>query len=131
MAFEKVGATAYKKLTDLKEGESLTGYLLATKDGKLENSKTLVMRIDGASVDVSAAGNVRYLINDNKLAFGFNTRITRSADKIVKGKKSTNYIVEQDASDTIEVGNQAAGMASTGSAANTSIADKINKLKGK
>lgn len=125
MAFEKVGKSTFKKLTELKQGEALTGYLLATKDGSLENSKFLVMRIDGNDTDVAAAGNVRYMVQDNKLAVGRLTRITRLADKKVKGKTSTDFEVEQDPADTIEVGNQAIV-----SQKGESMADKINKLKG-
>lgn len=130
MAFQEVGGSNFKKLTALGVGESLTGYLLATKDGRLENSKTLVMRIDGASVDVAAAGNVRYMINDNKLAVGQMTRITRAEDKLVKGgKKSSNFTVEQDPSDTIDTGNQAASTPKAETQQGPSMAEKIAALK--
>lgn len=132
MAFKSVSESSFKKLTALGIGESITGYLLGTRNGKLENSKVLVMKIDGKMEDVAAAGNVRYLIQDNKLAIGANTRITRVEDSIVKGKKSTKFSVEQDMEDVISTENQAdANSGTEQAAAPTSMAEKINKLKGK
>lgn len=98
MGFESVSKkVSFKKLTDLKVGEQLLGYVVNITDStKIEGQKNLHMMIDGQEVLVSPAGNVRYMLKDNKIAMGLLTRITRIADKMVVGKKSTQFEVEQD-----------------------------------
>lgn len=133
MAFKNVNGDAgqFKKLTDLEVGGSITGYFLGTRvSTQIEGAVSLLMLIDGERFAVSAAGNVKYMLQDGKLYPGQNTRITRVDDKKVKGKKSTQFTVEQDAEDTVEVPAQI-GTIPTRPAATTSpsVADKIAAMK--
>lgn len=92
----------YKKVTDLKVGESLTGYYLShevSSNPQAKGAITLAMRIDGKNVGVSAAGNLKYIIQDGKITTGALIRITRLDDKKVKGMRSSQYSVEQDLDD--------------------------------
>jgi hypothetical protein len=115
MAFESVNKKInYKKLTDLKEGEQLTGYVTNITDStKIEGQKNITMVIDGQETLVSPSGNVRYLLQDGKIALGALTRITRIADKMVKGKKSTQFDVEQDSESVYAKASSAAVSASS------------------
>jgi hypothetical protein len=121
MAFESVNKKInYKKLTDLKEGEQLTGYVTNITDStKIEGQKNITMVIDGQETLVSPSGNVRYLLQDGKIALGALTRITRIADKMVKGKKSTQFDVEQDSESVY----------AKASSATVSASSKIESLK--
>lgn len=130
MAFENVDKKqSFKKLTELAVGEALTGYLLAITDSRIEGAKNLVMRIGGDEVVVGAAGNIKYLIKDNKLSLNVNTRITRQEDTKIKGKTATRFAVEQDMSDTI-AGASPAAMQAAAATSTTSVADKLKSLRG-
>jgi hypothetical protein len=93
------------KLTSMKQGDSITGFVLSFVDS-LQNpdNKNIFMRSeDGSSTFyVYTAGNVKYLINDGKISEGLLTKITRIADKDVKGKKSSQFEVLQDPDQTVE-----------------------------
>lgn len=132
MAFKNVnGEGKYKKLTDLKVGESLTGYFLGSRVSlTIEGAISLIMAIGDERFSVSSAGNVKYMLTDGKLVAGQNTRITRTEDKNVKGKKSTQFAVEQDPDDTIPVTEQIGALpAKQPAAISQSVADKIAAMK--
>lgn len=129
MAFKTVGqgGITFKKLTELAVGDSVTGYLLGIDEStKIEGAQNLRLRVDGATVSYSVAGNIKYMIRDGELVIGQNTRITRLEDRKIKGKKASNFSVEQDADDVVEGSTASASVAS---AAKTSIAEKIKGLK--
>jgi hypothetical protein len=131
MGFKTVGqgSITFKKLTELKVGESVTGYLLGIDTStKIEGAQNLRLRIDGTVFSYSAAGNVKYMIRDGELQFGQNTRITRLEDRKVKGKSSSNFKVEQDPDDVVE-GAPATNQMQATVKASSSIADKIKGLK--
>lgn len=95
-------------LTELAIGASFTGHLLSVKkyfseEYDREMISLLFKAEDGKTTVVYPAGNVKYMIQDGKLTIGQNTRITRRSDTKVKGKKSTNFAVEQDPDDTVNV----------------------------
>lgn len=122
MAFQDVNnrnsADRTQKATDLKVGESILGYVTDIRDGKIEGSKNLFLKgKDGSSVLFFTAGNLKYMIKDNKIAVGSYTRITRLEDKSVKGKKSSQFKVEQDPSDTLASSAEQAFMDATEPAA--------------
>lgn len=137
MAFKSIGqgGLTFKKLTDLAVGESVTGYLLGIDTStKIEGAQNLRLKVDGATISYSVAGNIKYMIRDGELALGQNTRITRLEDHKVKGKKASKFSVEQDAEDTIEgLSGTATSVAkpatSTTSSSSVSIAEKIKGLK--
>lgn len=130
MAFKDVnGTTKFAKVTDIKVGESITGYTLnVVESSKIQGALNLVLRINGEDISYSVAGNIKYMLKDNKIQMGVNTRITRLADTIVKGKKATKFSVEQDPDDRLEgVVQQAVPAAQT----NTSnISEKLKSLRG-
>lgn len=128
MAFQDVGAAKFKKLTELKEGESLTGYVVGSSEStRLPGAFNLVMNIEGERFEVSAAGNVKYMIKDGKIQAGPLTRITRLADTKTKGKVATRYKVEQDMDDVLAgISQQPAAT----QAPKTSMAEKLASLKG-
>lgn len=127
MAFKPIETgIQFKKLTDLKEGESLIGYMLGVeKSTKIEGGVNLRMRVDGKATVVNTAGNVKYMALDGKLALGQNTKITRVADRKVKGKKSSSYSVEQDADDVLE------GAETLATTTSTPLSDKSANIKEK
>lgn len=135
MSFENVNKKVnFKKLTGLNEGDQLIGYVTGFSDSTIvEGQKNIQMVIDGESALVAPAGNVKYLITDGKLQVGLKTRITRIADKMIKGKKATQYTVEQDASDSVSSATEAQLMSSSASSAPSSAtaskASKIESLK--
>jgi hypothetical protein len=127
VAFQDVNSnTKFKKLTELAVGESLTGYPVGiTESTKIVGALNLLMNIDGERISVSVAGNVKYMLKDNKINMGQLTRITRLEDSSVKGKKSTKFKVEQDPESVLE-GIQATPPPPT----KTSMSDKLAALKG-
>lgn len=133
MAFEKKGRgeLTFKKLTDLEVGESVTGYLIGIDEStKIEGALNIRLRVNGKTVSYSVAGNVKYMIRDGELALGQNTRITRLEDTKVKGKKSSKFDVEQDASDVVSGSESLSQASNTGSTAKSNgIAEKIKGLK--
>lgn len=133
MAFKNVNGEGgqFKKLTELEVGDSITGYFLGTRAStQIEGALSLIMLIEGERFFVSAAGNVKYMLQDGKLTPGCNTKITRTEDKKVKGKKSTQFTVEQDDEDTVEVPPQiGATPTAARPAVSSSVADKIAAMK--
>lgn len=134
MAFKQVGNSGitFKKLTELAIGESITGYLLGVDTStKIEGAQNLRMKIDGQVVSYSVAGNIKYMIKDNALSFGQNTKITRLPDGKIKGKTATKFEVQQDADDKL-VGSESLNGANAGTtpkATSAGISDKIKSLK--
>ena len=131
MAFENVNTGKMSKITELKVGESLTGYLLAIKEStQYEGRYNLSMLIEGERTTVPAVGNLHYIVADGKLVAGRLTRITREENKKVKGgKTSTQVFAEQDKDDTIEVDAQAS-MRVPAAAPSANLSAKIASLKG-
>lgn len=132
MGFENVDKKiSFKKLSELSEGESLTGYLTAIQDStKIEGAKNLVMRVAGEPMVVGASGNLKYLIKDNKLALNVNTRITREADVKIKGKTSFRFKVEQDLSDVVMGSSAASSEMQSTQVETKGIAEKLKSLRG-
>lgn len=111
MAFKNVN-TGGKKLTDLKIGDSLIGYVVRFEESSLSKTarkddpdapivNNLVMQDEGSKENytVFSAGNVKYMINDGKIQTGLLTKITRIDDAMVGKKlkkKSSQFTVEQD-----------------------------------
>lgn len=109
MAFKTVGSGSYdeiKKGTGMTVGEVFEGYLTKIdtrpgSDGKPMHS--LFFNVGGKNILFSPAGNIKYLIEDEKLEIGVKTRITRKADKLVgktMKKMSSQFEVLQDNEDT-------------------------------
>lgn len=134
MAFkDKTAKYQYKKLTELAVGGTMEGYLVGIEDGNHEGSKNLVMRIDGEDYRVSAIGNIKFTVQDNKLVLGQLTQITRNEDR--KGKKgtkpSTNFTVLQDDESVIAVATATPYVngAATDAGGGSSVAARIVALK--
>ena len=129
MAFKNVNEqTKFAKLTDLKVGESITGYLTGiSESSKIPGAFNLNIRSDGEDVSYSVAGNVKYMIKDNKLSVGANTRITREDDVKIKGKTATRFQVEQDMDDMLS-GFSAQPQPASQPAA--SVSEKLKSLRG-
>lgn len=125
MGFSNIdGKVSFKKLGELKVGESITGYLMAITDSsKIEGLKNLVMRIDGQETLVGASGNIKYLIKDNKFKMLANTRITREEDIKIKGKNAYRFTVEQDMEDMF-------GGAVIQAPVQSSVGEKLRSLRG-
>lgn len=111
MAFEKVnkgGGNAGRdvnadplKLTSLKVGEERVGYIERIVKSSLEDGgMNLIMTSEDLSQTffVYPAGNVKWMLKDNEIQTGILTKIVRTADRVVKGKRSTQFDVFQDAS---------------------------------
>lgn len=107
MAFEnvqgqKINATREAvALTKLATGGAVIGYVEGFMPSKQNpDTQNIIMRTeDGAGrFVVWTAGNLKYMIRDGLVKPGILTRITRIADKMVRGKKSSQFTVEQDAS---------------------------------
>lgn len=109
MAFKNVNNVSGVKLTSLTIGDSILGYVAGFKDSQHEGQRNIRLVLDqdladldgrsykkGDVVIVYTAGNVRYMINDGKIEERLLTKITRIADKVVNGKKSSQFAVEQD-----------------------------------
>lgn len=128
MAFKDVNEGGkYSKLTDLKEGESLTGYVVGSSEStRIPGAWNLLMNIENERISVSVAGNVKYMLKDGKIAVGPLTRITRQEDTKVKGKVATRFKVEQDMDNVLE----GSVLAQSAPPPQTSMADKLKALKG-
>lgn len=133
MAFTNVNSSGkFLKITELAQGESITGYYLgATDSATFEGKFNVMLEIGGEEFSVAAIGNLHYIVLDRKLTPGQMTRITRTEDKKVKGgKKATQVIVEQDPEDvkaglrTVEPKKAAAKESSAG------LSSKIAAMKG-
>lgn len=111
MAFQDVNQQASKeavKLTGLKIGDTVTGFVVGFRESKQnpENQNILMREENGeGTFYVYTAGNVKYLIKDGKIKSGLLTKIERIADKMVGGKKSSQFRVMQDPSQTIDDAN--------------------------
>lgn len=106
MALKKVGYQKFDldpvALTGLEIGETVSGYFTGTmKSVHANGADNMIFRDKdtGESFAVYTAGNVRYLLQDGAVELGFYTEITRIDDKMVKGKKSSQYDVQQDSED--------------------------------
>ena len=103
MAFENVNSTGKAlKATEIAVGDSVTGYV--TRFMKNENLGVTNIELqleNGEKLVLFPAGNIRYAVADGKIQQGLLTRFTRTADKMVKGKKSTQFTIEQDTEKTI------------------------------
>lgn len=116
-----------KKLTELKVGESLVGYLMSIDDNpKYEGQKQLIMKVGGERCIVPTVGNVKYAAADGKLSVGLKTVFTRLEDRKIKGKTATQFRIQQDDEDVL----QSSGSPSIAGTPASSIADKIKSLKG-
>lgn len=104
MAFQSVNTSNTKKATGMKVGETITGYVVRIEQSrKHENQSNMVIREEsGAEYLLFSAGNLRYLLGDQKIKTGLLTQITRLEDKVVKGKPSTQFDVQQDPDKTLD-----------------------------
>jgi hypothetical protein len=104
MAFQNVNVSNTKKTTAMDVGASLIGYVVRFEDSRMgEGQKNIVMQDEGGEQYVLfTSGNIRYMINDNKIQAGLLTKITRLEDKVIKGKKASQFAVEQDPEKTLE-----------------------------
>jgi hypothetical protein len=132
MAFKSVSNSGveFKKLTELAVGESVTGYLLSIEQSKkLENAQNMFMKIGDAKVGYGVVGNIKYLVADGKLTIGANTRITRLEDVKIKGKRASQFDVEQDTEDTYATPSVNNLGATATQASGDSISAKIAAMK--
>ena len=85
-------------------GASVEGFVVGFEPSlqNPENMNMLLKVSDGTTVRFYTAGNLKYMIKDNKIQQDILTRITRTEDKNVKGKNSSQFTVEQDAEQTLE-----------------------------
>ncbi len=93
------------KLTGLEVGGSVTGYVLSFVPSlqNPDNQNIFMRSEDGEhTFYVYTAGNMKYLINDGKIEKGLLTKIVRLEDKMVKGKKSSQFEVLQDSERSVE-----------------------------
>lgn len=108
MAFKNVGGSTTKEavaLTKIKQGESVIGYVtgFAVSKHNVDAYNMIFTSEDKKDTFfVYSGGNIRFLINDGKIQPGLLTKVTRIADKMVQGKKSSQFTVEQDADSRIE-----------------------------
>ncbi len=119
MAFQDVNPRTTKeavKLTGLKVGESVTGFVAGFTPSKQnpDNMNIIMQGEDGSRFFVYTAGNVKYLITDGKVKAGLLTLITRTEDRKMKnGKITSSYSVQQDPDQIIAVSAQAPIVART------------------
>jgi hypothetical protein len=106
MALKPIGVGSFDgepvALTSLAIGEAVEGYCVGHMKSKHENGGDNLIftdKVTGDKFAVYTAGNVKYQIRDNEIEYGYFTRITRLDDKMIKGKKSTQYRTEQDSDD--------------------------------
>lgn len=104
-------AGSFRKCTEVAVGETIKGYLTAFATNKFnEDNKDFILqdKTTGAKVRYTAAGTLKYDINDGLLVEGLYTEVTRKADEQRKsaatGKSYTMSVFEacQDADDCIE-----------------------------
>ena len=111
MALRSVNTGNTKKATGLKVGETLKGWVIRFEESSQSKetrkddpsaapvSNILMVGEDGEQFLFFTAGNIKYLINDGKIAEGLYTEITRVEDRLVgkKMKKMSSYFdVQQD-----------------------------------
>lgn len=92
--------------TGMNQGENFDGYLIlvdtyTAQDGTIKTP--MYFSVGEKVIRLYPAGNLKYAIQDGKFKLGQLTRITRIEDKIVKGRKSTNFEILQDDEDVIDV----------------------------
>ncbi len=103
--FQNLTTSEPVKLTAMKVGASVVGYCLGFIPSKQNpDNSNIIMREENGSGTfyIYTAGNVKYLVRDGKVKKGLLTKITRIEDKMVKGKKSSQFNVEQDPEQTLE-----------------------------
>jgi hypothetical protein len=107
MAMKNVNGS--QKATDMKVGDTFSGYLTEIKEAPSQNGDglmyTLVFTNNGNVQSFFPAGNIKYMIEENRLKAGLYTEITRIADKQVgklKKKMSSQFRVEQDDENVIQ-----------------------------
>lgn len=131
MAFQSVDVkNKYVKLSELKVGASISGYMLGFEASTKNDGTNMVMKIDGERVIIGAIGNIKYAVKDNKIKIGLNTRFTRLEDTKVKGKTATRFSIEQDPDDATTEVSVGQLMAAATTAPSASMAEKIKSLKG-
>lgn len=112
MAFQNVKNSAPKatkeavKLTQLPIGGEVTGYLvrMVPSTQNPDNMNFLFKSAEGGddTFYVYTAGNIKYMIGDGLIKEGLLTKIVRLADKMVGGKKSSQFEVLQDPEATLD-----------------------------
>lgn len=119
--------------TKIAIGSSISGVLediqvidATTKEGvPFQKTVITLVKSDGEILEVSAAGNLKFLakdVADGKKNFGEVTTITRREDKTLKnGFKTSNFYVSQ--------GEEAAATAAAPAAATNDVAAKLAALK--
>jgi hypothetical protein len=128
MAFEDISKKAGKviKATEIEVGSSLTGYVTRfIENANLGVTNVALTLENGEDAVLFPAGNIRYAVQDGKIKIGYLTRFTRNADKMVKGKKSTNFTIEQDFSKSVAANDEMANAGITSDVANI----KVNPIK--
>jgi len=107
MALKKIGFKKFDrepvKLTALAVGDKVTGYFVGTMKSAHEGGADNMIFRDkdtGEQFIVYTAGNVKYDLKDQKFTIGWYTEITRIEDKMVKGKKFSQFTSAQDDEDT-------------------------------
>lgn len=108
MAFKDVGQNfdRKQKATEMKVGESIQGHVVSTGSRIGEGGEvmySMIINVGGERVLFFPAGNIKFLLKDGTIKAGLLTKITRLADGVTKGKKSTKFNVQQDSEDTIPV----------------------------
>ncbi len=141
MAFEKRGGlkNTAQYLTELQIGDVLEGYVRGFPVSKHGANISLKLTQDygefttGQEILIFPAGNVRYMLIENEVVAGQLTRITRVADKNVKGKNSSQFAVEQDPSQTMEVDAEIAAMNALAETTSTTdgVKGAVNKFSSK
>lgn len=101
MAFTTVtgGGADFVKATDLKVGESLTGWVTGYHNSaQYPDVNSLKMTLeDGKNIILNPAGNLKYFKDDNR-QLGVLYRFTRLEDyKTKRGVMSTKFEIEVDA----------------------------------
>ena len=130
MAFINKTVSKTVKTTGLKVGEAITGYVTGfSRNEELDTTNILMKDENGGDFIVFPSGNLRYVIKDNKLEVGQLTRITRTEDRMVKGKKSSQFMVEQDPDSTL--GDAVLNAASEPVPSVSDLKDKLASLKNK
>lgn len=97
MAFETV-KKEMKLGTKMEIGEEVFGYVVDFPSGQY-GTNLLMEDKEGNTFVFGTSGNLRYLVQDGLIKAGLYTRITRLADKKVKGKVSSQFDVAQDSDD--------------------------------
>src|SRR4051812_30846978 len=105
MAFQDKSQLKAIAGTKMKTGETYEGYPVKfVQSHKYEGTNIIMKNKKSGELETFfTAGNFKYLITDGKIELGQLTRVTRLEDVKRKGKTSSNFKVEQDPDDMIEV----------------------------